>query len=106
MATIYPYTLTDQDTFENIFDKGDFLMNHVVMPVGKVFPKHPTDSNVYIIVLRGELTVLLEEDAAIILRKGQVGNVPQGVESSLSNMSDEVIELIVMKLKTEYCLIS
>ena len=102
MATIYPYTLTDLETFENIFDRGDVLMNHVVMPVGKVFPSHPTDANVYITVLSGELTIVLDEEAPILLRRGQVGNVPEGVVSSLSNMSDDIVELIVLKLKCEY----
>ena len=100
MATIYPYTLTDQETLENIFDRGDCLMNHVVMPPGKVFPEHPTDAHVYITVLRGELTIALEKDVPFRLRRGQVGNVPKGIISSLSNVSEEVVELIVLKLNT------
>lgn len=99
MATIYAYTLTDDETLENVFDRGDCLMNHVVMPSGKVFPKHPTDAHVYITVLRGELTIALEDEAPIKLKRGQVGNVPKGVMSSLSNITDEVVELIVLKLK-------
>lgn len=101
MATIYSYTLTDRETLENVFDRGDCLMNHVVMPPGKVFPKHPTDAHVYITVLRGELTIVLEEDFPFKLRKGQVGNVPIGIVSSLSNVSEDVVELIVLKLKTD-----
>ncbi len=98
MATIYFYTLTDQETLENVFDRGDCLMNHVIMPPGKVFPKHPTDAHVYITVLRGELTIVLEDEAPIQLKRGQVGNVPKGVMSSLSNVTDDVVELIVLKL--------
>lgn len=98
MATIYAYTLTDQETLENVFDRGDCLMNHVIMPPGKVFPKHPTDAHVYITVLRGELTIVLEDEAPIQLKRGQVGNVPKGVMSSLSNVTDDVVELIVLKL--------
>lgn len=101
MATIYAYTLTDQETLENVFDRGDCLMNHVVMPPGKVFPKHPTDAHVYITVLRGELTIALEESAPFRLSRGQVGNVPKGIMSSLSNVSEEVVELIVLKLNTD-----
>ena len=101
MATIYAYTLTDHETLENVFDRGDCLMNHVVMPSGKVFPKHPTDAHVYITVLRGKLTIALEEEVPIQLIRGQVGNVPKGVMSSLSNISEDVVELIVLKLKTD-----
>jgi len=104
MATIFHYTLTDEETFETIFNQDNCIMNHVVMPKGKVFPKHPTDAQVFITVLRGELTVVLEEDAPIRLTRGQVANVPQGVESSLGNLSDDVVELMVLKLKTEFVL--
>lgn len=99
MATIYSYSLTDQETLENVFDRGDCLMNHVIMPPGKVFPKHPTDAHVYITVLRGELTISLEDEAPIQLKRGQVGNVPKGIMSSLSNVSEDVVELIVLKIK-------
>ena len=76
-------------------------MNHVIMPPGKVFPKHPTDAHVYITVLRGELTISLEDEVPIRLKRGQVGNVPKGVMSSLSNVREEVVELIVLKLKSD-----
>ena len=101
MARIYSYTLTDQETLENVFDRGDCLMNHVVMPPGKAFPKHPTDAHVYITVMRGELTIALEDEAPFLLKRGQVGNVPKGVVSSLSNISHDVVELIVLKLKQD-----
>jgi len=101
MSKIFAYTLTDQETLENVFDRGDCLMNHVVMPPGKVFPKHPTDAHVYITVMQGELTVILEDEAPIQLKRGQVGNVPKGVVSSLSNITDDVVELIVLKLKSD-----
>ena len=37
MEKVYPYTITEQEIFENIFTHKDILMNHVVVPRGNPF---------------------------------------------------------------------
>lgn len=97
MEKVYKYTVTDEDTFENIFTEEKFLMNHAVVPAKKVFPKHPTDANVYALVVRGELSLTLEDNDTKVYGPGTLVNILKGITSELGNKGDEVLELFVLK---------
>lgn len=97
MEKVYNYTVTNQEIFENIFKEDKLLMNHVVVPAGKIFPKHPTDAVVYVIVNKGELSISIEDNAPQTFQVGQVVNIPKGVISELGNKGNEVLELFVIK---------
>ena len=99
MAKLFNYQLTDKEIIENIFDNETYLMNHVVMPRGKTFPKHPTDSEVTIIVLRGTLSAGANDDQPVLVKRGQVLQVEKGTESLLFNAGEDSVELIVLKVK-------
>lgn len=97
MEKVYKYTLTDQEVFENVFKDEKLLMNHVIIPPGKVFPKHPTDAIVYALIIRGELSAAIENNAAKTYRAGQLVNIPKGVNTELGNRGEEPLELFVVK---------
>jgi len=94
---IFNYALGDGEVFENVFKEDDLLMNHVVIPPGKFFEKHPTDANVHIVILRGILTVAAGEGQRESYGKGCVIHIPKGTLSELGNGSEESIELMVIK---------
>lgn len=95
--TTYPYTQTQTAIFENIFKLDNVLLNHAVIEPGQVFPKHPTDAEVYAIVLKGTLSIAIEEGIAQKYAEGQVVHIAKGVNSELSNRSNELVELFVLK---------
>lgn len=97
MEKVYQYTITDQEIFENVFRDAKLLMNHVVVPPGKVFPQHPTDAIVYALIIRGELSVAVENNAAKTFGAGQLVNIPKGINTELGNRGDEPLELFVVK---------
>lgn len=97
MEKVYRYTLTEQETFENIFKDEKLLMNHVVVPPGKVFPKHPTDATVYALITQGELSLAIENSAPKVYGPGHLVNIPKGVNSELGNRGDKTLELFVVK---------
>lgn len=97
MERVYKYTITNQEIFENIFKDEKILMNHVVVPPGKVFPKHPTDAIVYALITQGELSVTIEDDEPKTFIKGQLVNIPKGIITELGNKSNEDLELFVVK---------
>ncbi len=97
MEKVYQYTITDQEIFENVFKDEKLLMNHVVVPPGKVFPQHPTDAIVYALIIRGELSVAIENNALKTFKTGQLVNIPKGVSTELGNRGDEPVELFVVK---------
>lgn len=72
-------------------------MNHVIIPPGKVFPKHPTDATVYALIIRGELSAAIENNGHKTFNAGQLVNIPKGVLTELGNRGDESVELFVVK---------
>ena len=61
MEKVYKYTITNEEIMENIFKDEKILMNHVIVPPGKCF-KHKTDAIVYALIIRGELSVAIENN--------------------------------------------
>jgi quercetin dioxygenase-like cupin family protein len=97
MEKVYQYTLTDQEIFENVFTDEKLLMNHVIVPSGKIFPKHPTDAIVYALIVKGELSVTIENNATKTFKAGQLVNIPKGANTELGNKGDKPLELFVIK---------
>lgn len=97
MEKVYQYTITDEEIFENIFKDERLLMNHVVVPPGKVFPKHPTDATVYALIVKGELSVTIEDKPLKTFKAGHLVNIPKGADTELGNKANEPLELFVVK---------
>ena len=97
MEKVYDYTITDQELFENIFKDEKILMNHVVVQPGKVFPKHPTDAIVYILITHGELSITIENNEPSTFKAGQLVHIPKGVSTELGNRGEKTLELFVVK---------
>ncbi|MDD4390794.1 MAG: cupin domain-containing protein [Eubacteriales bacterium] len=101
MEKVYSYTITDQEIFENIFKEEKLLMNHAVVPAGKVFPRHPTDAIVYALIVRGELSLTIEDQETKIFKEGQLVNIPKGADSELGNRGNDPLEIFVVKYEYE-----
>lgn len=88
------------DLFENLIDDMNLMMNHVIIPPGKVFPKHDTDAMVYLIVNKGTLYACIDgvED---YISEGTVVKIPYKSSSELGNKTDESVELFVTKIRHE-----
>ena len=101
MEKVYKYTITNEEIMENIFRDEKILMNHVIVPPGKVFPKHKTDAIVYALIIRGELSLAIENNEIKTYRAGQLVNIPKGVSAELGNRGKETLELFVVKHEYE-----
>lgn len=97
MVELFKYTLTDDEIFENVFKDENLLLNHVVIPENKFFEKHPTDATVHIIILRGTLSIAIDDGDRVFYEKGAVVNVSKGIVSELGNPGPGLTELMVIK---------
>ncbi len=101
LAKLFTYTVEEKDLFENILKDDNLMLNHVIIESGKFFPKHPTDAHVYIIVVKGELSIALGDQSQKTYKKGQVIEVEKGIESVLGNGSDGFTECFVIKVDAD-----
>lgn len=52
-----PFQRTDEPVMEKLVDRPDrVLIAHVVLPAGQATPRHATNADVHLIVVRGSLS--------------------------------------------------
>ena len=95
----FKYSLTEDDLFENIITDENLILNHVVLEAGKKFPRHNTDAIVYMIVIRGTITARAWDLEPQEFSRGDVVNLPFDIPSELSNLTDQIAELFVVKIR-------
>jgi len=70
---------------------------HMTFENGEGLPEHFSNSNVYMSVLRGKLSIQLAEQEDHIYEKGSVLQIPFNIKMNVRNKHDEVLELLVIK---------
>ena len=63
----YVYSLADDKIIERIVDDENIHLNHMVLVKGTGLPEHYSNSNVYMIIVRGEMTLQLNEQEPHLL---------------------------------------
>ncbi|NLJ33458.1 MAG: hypothetical protein GX349_02555 [Firmicutes bacterium] len=93
----YPFTLTNKKCIERILADDNVAINHMVLPKGEGLPEHYSDSHVYMIVVRGQITLKLNEEEANSHPAGSILNIPYKTKMNVYNAGEEVTELFVVK---------
>jgi quercetin dioxygenase-like cupin family protein len=64
---------------------------------GTGLPEHFSNSNVYMIIVRGILTIKLGEQEEKEYTQGNIINIPYDVKMNINNFNDEILEFFVIK---------
>ena len=94
---VYNYSITKEKTIEKIVNDKDAMINHMVLPKDDCLPVHSSNSNVYMIVASGTVTLELDKTPAQNFKKGSIINIEFGTLMSVCNKNDETLELFVIK---------
>lgn len=93
----YTYSIEDTKNVEKLIDDDNTMINHMVFPKDNGLPEHYANSNVYMIVVRGNLTLQLDEQEPHKYSKGKIINIPYKTKMNVNNFDDDVLELFVIK---------
>lgn len=96
IETIFTYTATDEKVIERLINEDVAMINHVVLPGGERLPEHHSDSNVFLIVVRGKLSMQLGEQEAHVYSE-RVVQVPFHTKMNITNGGDEPVEFFIVK---------
>lgn len=88
---------TDSKIIERIIDDDNVNINHMVLPKGEALPEHYSNSNVYMVVIRGIITLRLNEQDEHNYPSGSILTIPFKTKMNVSNKYDEVLEFFVVK---------
>jgi quercetin dioxygenase-like cupin family protein len=97
IETKYAFTLTDSKHIERILEDDNVGINHMVLPKGEALPEHYSNSNVYMIVVRGQITLQLNEEKPNSHPAGSILNIPFKTKMNVYNDQDEITEIFVVK---------
>ena len=93
----YELAATDEKSIKRvIFDENVHYL-HMVFPKGEGLPEHFSNSNVYMTVVRGRLSIGLDDKEMHGYAAGTVLKIPFKTKMNVRNQDDAILELIVVK---------
>lgn len=94
---IYKLSNGNEKTVEKvIFDENVHYL-HMVFNKGEGLPEHFSNSNVYMTVVRGKLSIGLNDQDIHKYEAGTLLKIPFQTKMNVKNLHDETLELIVVK---------
>ncbi len=93
----FEFTKTEKKTIEKVIADAHVNINHMVLEKGTGLPIHFSNANVYMIVVRGLLSISLDEQDTHEYEGGTILNIPEGTKMNVRNEHDDTVELFVIK---------
>lgn len=94
---VYKMATGDDHIIERIIDDGNIHYNHMILNKDQGLPIHMSNANVYMTVVRGDLSISLNDEEAREYPAGTILNIPEGIKMNARNLYEDVLELIVVK---------
>ena len=93
----FKLSLGDEKVVEKVvFDENVHYL-HMVFNKDEGLPEHFSNSNVYMTVVRGRLSIGLNEQEVREYEAGTLLKIPFKTKMNVKNLHDETLELIVVK---------
>jgi quercetin dioxygenase-like cupin family protein len=93
----FGYTKTDEKAIEKIISDDYAHINHMVLKNGDALAEHYSNYNIYMIVVRGNLTVKLNHQRENTYPENSIVNIPYNVKMNVYNKNNEILEFFVVK---------
>lgn len=94
---VFDYTIGNDKTIERIVADKNVNINHMILNKDECLPEHYSNSNVYMVVIRGAVTLTLDEKPAATFKTGKIINIAYNTKMNVCNTSDETLEIFVIK---------
>ena len=93
----FKLSVGNETTVEKVILDENLHYLHMVFNKGEGLPDHFTNSNVYMTVIRGKLSISLNEQEIHEYNAGSLLKIPLQTKMNVKNLHDETLELIVVK---------
>ncbi|KXG73747.1 cupin domain-containing protein [Thermotalea metallivorans] len=97
MEKKYDFKMQDEKIIEVIVDDENLMLNHIVLPKDTGLPEHYSNSNVYLVIIRGTMTIKLNDGDGKTYHQGTILNIPFQTKMNIQNHSEEILEFFVVK---------
>jgi quercetin dioxygenase-like cupin family protein len=87
----------DAKTIEKVVMDENLHYMHMILNQGEALPEHFSNSNVYMAVLRGTLSIGLGDQETHVYPTGSLLKIPFNTRMNVGNRDGEVLEITVVK---------
>ncbi len=93
----YTYVKANEKKIEKIVDDNNVVINHMILSKDTGLPVHTSNSNVYMIIISGKMSIALDEQDFHQYAEGEILNIPYNVKMDVRNVSEDILEFFVVK---------
>jgi len=97
IETTYEFKTSDSKLVEKIVNDDNVHINHIILEKGQNMPEHFSNSNVYLIIVQGEMRLTLSDNEPNYHPSGSIVNVPYNTKMLIQNVNTPVMEFFVLK---------
>lgn len=94
---VFTMSTSDEKKIERVVQDENIHYLHMVFNKGEGLPEHFSNSNVYMTVVRGTLSIGLNDQTIHQYEKGTLLKIPIDTKMNVKNLSENVLELIIVK---------
>lgn len=94
---LYNFASGQVKTIERIVEDDFAAINHMILGQNDALPEHNANSNVYMIIVRGRITLRLDDQAEQTYPAGTIVAIPYRTHMQISNQNGETLEFFVIK---------
>lgn len=94
---IFKLSVGDEKAVEKVIFDENIHYLHMVFNIDEGLPEHFSNSNVYMTVIRGKLSIALDEQEVHEYEAGTLLKIPFQTKMNVKNLHDKTLELIVVK---------
>ena len=94
---IFKLSVGDEKAVEKVIFDENIHYLHMVFNKDEGLPEHFSNSNVYMTVIRGKLSIGLNEQEVHEYEAGTLLKIPFQTKMNVKNLNEETLELIVVK---------
>lgn len=97
IENVFDYTISNEKTIERVVADKNVNINHMILGKDECLPEHYSNSNVYMVVIRGAITLTLDDKPAETFETGKIINIAYNTKMNVCNTDDETLEIFVIK---------
>jgi quercetin dioxygenase-like cupin family protein len=94
---VFPLSDASERTVEKVVQDDNLDYIHMLFNKDEGLPIHFSNSNVYMTVLRGQLSIALDDQDVHVYPAGTLLKIPYHIQMNVQNKHDEMLELLVIK---------
>ncbi len=94
----FKMTLGDQKTVEKMIMDDNLHYMHMIFNQDEGLPEHYSNSNLYMTVLRGTLSIQLGDQDNHEYNAGTILKIPYNTKMNVRNLHQDTLELTVIKV--------